>query len=458
MGSQYFALGGANNDEESTQRFFTRNKFLPSLPTMLPHRLRRKFRSTRSKIRSRQTPTSSISALQTSFNPRDTLRSLRDHQWSVYDAQYLFLAVVGIFALCVIQSPGPMVKTTVATLLMLSLLLPVTRQFFLPFLPIAAWLVFFFSCQFISGEYRPPIWVRVLPALENILYGANLSNILSAHKAVALDVLAWLPYGITHFGAPFVCSGLMFLFGPPGTTPTFARAFGYMNLTGVMIQLFFPCSPPWYENMYGLAPANYSMQGSPAGLAAIDKLFGIDLYTSTFTASPMVFGAFPSLHSGCATIEALFMSHTFPKLRPLFIIYTGWLWWSTMYLSHHYAVDLVGGSLLSAGAYYIAKGKFLPRLQPGKMFRWDYDYVEVGEARDGHAYGLTDLAEDDFHPANFGMDSGDEWTIGSSSSVASSSRSPSVGARSPVDESWEGDTLASTSDNEYYQQKPQQKS
>lgn len=150
MSSKYFALGGAD-DEDSTQRFFTRNKFLPSLPTMLPHRLRRKFRSTRSKIRSRQTPTSSISTLQTSFNPRDTLQTLRDHQWSVYDAQYIFLAVVGIFALCVIQSPGPMVKTTVATLLMLSLLLPVTRQFFLPFLPIAAWLVFFFSCQYVAS-------------------------------------------------------------------------------------------------------------------------------------------------------------------------------------------------------------------------------------------------------------------------------------------------------------------
>ena len=118
-----------------------------------------------------------------------------------------------------------------------------------------------------------------------------------------------------------------------------------MNLVGVAIQLTFPCAPPWYENMYGLAPANYSVPGSPAGLAAIDKLLGIDLYTSTFTASPMVFGAFPSLHSGSATIEALFMSHCFPKLRPLFIVYTLWLWWATMYLSHHYAVDLVGGSL-----------------------------------------------------------------------------------------------------------------
>lgn len=246
----------------------------------------------------------------------------------------------------------------------------------------------------ISSEYRPPIWVRVLPALENILYGANLSNILSAHKAIALDVLAWLPYGITHLGAPFVCSALIFLFAPPGSTPVFARAFGYMNLIGVIIQLCFPCSPPWYENQYGLAPANFSIKGSPAGLRAIDELFGIQFYTSTFTASPVVFGAFPSLHSGCATIETLFLSHLFPKLRPLFILYTLWLWWATMYLSHHYIVDLVGGSLLSAAIFFAARSRFLPRPQPRKTFRWDYDYVECGEDvrvnRD-----IYDLAEDD---------------------------------------------------------------
>ncbi|KAI7679219.1 PAP2-domain-containing protein, partial [Hortaea werneckii] len=248
----------------------------------------------------------------TSFNPADTIRALRTHHWSFYDAQYLFLAVLGIFSLCVIQSPGPMMKTLVATLLMTGLVIPITRQFLLPFLPIASWLILFYACQFVSSEYRPGIWVRVLPALENILYGANLSNILSAHKSTALDVLAWLPYGIFHYGAPFVVGIILFVFGPPGTVPCFGRAFGYANMTGVLIQLCFPCSPPWYENTYGLAPANYSIRGDPAGLAAIDKLFGIDLYTSGFRASPVVFGAFPSLHSGFATIEALFFSHCFP--------------------------------------------------------------------------------------------------------------------------------------------------
>ncbi|WPH00182.1 inositol phosphorylceramide synthase catalytic subunit aur1 [Acrodontium crateriforme] len=444
MSAQYFSLGG----DGSTQRSFSVPKFsLPPLSVLFPHRLRRKFRSTRSKIRSRQTPTSSIASLNTSINPADTIRALRTHHWSFYDAQYIFLAVLGIFALSVIKSPGPLTKTLIATLLMLGLTIPLTRQFLLPFLPIAGWLVLFYSAQFVPGEYRPGIWVRVLPALENILYGANLSNILSAHKNPVLDVLAWLPYGITHFGAPVVCSGLMFLFGPPGTTPVFARSFGYMNITGVLIQMLIPCSPPWYENMYGLAPANYSMKGSPAGLAAIDKLFGIDLYTSTFTASPVVFGAFPSLHSGCATIEALFMAHTFPRLRPLFFVYFLWLWWSTMYLSHHYAVDLVAGALISSVVYFIAKGHFLPRLQPGKMFRWDYDYVERGEENDAFAYGLTEL--DEFTPG-FKGDS-DEWTIGSSSSISGSSRAPSSGIRSPVsgEETWEGDTLASSDDEHH---------
>lgn len=431
----------------------------PSLPVLVPHRLRRRFRSARSRLRSRQSPTTSIASLKTSIRPEDTIRALRTHHWSVFDAQYLVLAVLGVFSLCVMQSPGPLVKTLIATLLMTGLIIPITRQVLLPALPVLTWLVFFYSCQFVPASYRPPISVRVLPALENIMYGANLSNILAAHKSTPLDILAWLPYGIFHYGAPFVVSALLFVFGPPGLLPVWAKSFGYMNLTGVIIQLFFPCSPPWYENMYGLAPANYSIHGSPAGLAAIDELFGIDLYTDAFTASPVAFGAFPSLHSGFATMEAFFMAHAFPKLRPLFVFYVCWLWWSTMYLSHHYAVDLVGGSLIAGVVFFITKRRWLPRIQPGKAFRWDYDYVEFGDpaeeefayrkSRYGEYEGL-DLDEYYMSPVTKFGDS-DAWTLASSSgSVSSASREPSAGLRSPAAESLDGDTLASCTDSEDY--------
>lgn len=115
-----------------------------SIQMLVPHRMRRKIRS---KLRSRLSPTSSISSLQTSFSPVDTLRSLQSHRWTPYDFQYLLLLVVGIFSLSMIEVPGPLAKTAVFTLLLFSLLLPITRQFFLPFLPVAGWLVFFYACQ-----------------------------------------------------------------------------------------------------------------------------------------------------------------------------------------------------------------------------------------------------------------------------------------------------------------------
>ncbi|RMD42045.1 hypothetical protein DV735_g3099, partial [Chaetothyriales sp. CBS 134920] len=382
-----------------------------SITMLVPHRLRRKLRS---KLRNRQAPSSSVAVLQTSFSPSDTLRSLQHHKWSWHDGQWLILAFLGIFSLCIIESPGPLTKMIVATLLGISLILPVTRQFFLPFMPIAAYLISFYSARFIPAEYRPPIWVKVLPALENIFYGANLSDILSKHQNTVLDLLAWFPYGIGHFGAPFVCAILIFIWGPPKTLRTYGFAFGWMNVIGVTTQVIFPCAAPWYEHKYGLAPANYSMQGSPAGLARIDKLFGIDLYTSGFTASPMVFGAFPSLHAADATLEALFLSHVFPRLTPLWAFYVVWLWWATMYFSHHYAVDLVAGSMLAAIVFFFAKSSFLPRLQPGKWTRWDYDYIELGDS--AAEYGL--VASEGSHPDS------DEWTIGSSSSISSGSLSP----------------------------------
>ncbi|RVD84541.1 uncharacterized protein DFL_006287 [Arthrobotrys flagrans] len=403
----------------------------PSVPmgAVIPHRFRRKIRST---LRSGSSPASSLARLQTSIDPADTLKALRSHQWSFYDAQYLIIIVVGLFCFSVIEVPGPLLKTLIATLLLSSLTIPLTRQFFLPLLPVLTYLILFYSCKFIPAEWRPHIWVRVLPALENIVYGANLSNILSKHQNAFLDILAWIPYGILHFTTPFITAAVMFIFGGPGSLPVYSRTFGYMNALGVATQLVFPNAPPWYENKYGLAPANYGIQGSPAGLERVDKLFGVDLYTSTFTASPMVFGAFPSLHAAVATMNALFLGHIFPRGKPVFITWIVWIWWATLYLSHHYAVDLIAGSVLSAVFFYIAKAKFLPRVQMDKRWRWDYDYVEIGESESQYSYFLGSI---DTNIQKYHSDS-DEWTVGGMSNS---------GSLSPASENqslWEGETLA----------------
>ncbi|KAF8937220.1 Aureobasidin resistance protein Aur1 [Dissophora ornata] len=286
-------------------------------------------------------------------------------------------------------------------LIAVALLVPKqTRPFMMPFLAIAGWLILFYTCRFIPAEWRPHIYTSVLPALDNIIYGDNLSDLLASSTAPWKDLLAWLPYGIFHFVMPIVVAVLIALFAPPGTLPVFARTFGYMNVAGVMTQLLFPCAPPWYETRYGpLQPAAYSMPGDPGGLTRVDDILGTDMYRSTFTASPLVFGAFPSLHSGCAWQLAFFTVFVFgPRSIPFALIYVFWIWWAAMYLSHHYVVDLVGGSVYAIIAFWIGSS-FLPSVLPHEdtrlsslekqSFFKDSEYALVGGGKD------WDSADDD---------------------------------------------------------------
>jgi membrane-associated phospholipid phosphatase len=178
-------------------------------------------------------------------------------------------------------------------------------------------------------------------------------------------------YGVIHFSLPFIFSFVLFIYGPPGSLNLFGQAFGWMNFAGVLTQLAFPNASPWYEMSFGSAPANYSFPGEAGGLARIDKILGLKLYSTSFGASPLVFGAFPSLHSASATVEMLFITYRWRKFWPAGVAYTMLLWWSTMYLTHHYLIDLVGGSIYALIAYFIAS-VYLPPVDPTKKTRLQY--------------------------------------------------------------------------------------
>lgn len=138
---------------------FTKTKMPFSWPSILnpiPRRYRRRLRS---KFRSAQSPASSIASIQTSFNPADSIKALRAHRWSYYDAKYLILIIISVFSLSISQAPGPLVKTGASALLMLALLMPITRQFFLPVLPIFTWLLFFFNARYVIHNFPISIFL-----------------------------------------------------------------------------------------------------------------------------------------------------------------------------------------------------------------------------------------------------------------------------------------------------------
>jgi hypothetical protein len=55
-------------------------------------------------------------------------------------------------------------------------------------------------------------------------------------------------------------------------------------------------------------------------------------------------------------MEALFISHFFPQYAKVVWTYAAVLYWSTMYLTHHYLIDVVGGACLATAFFYL----FLP--------------------------------------------------------------------------------------------------
>lgn len=294
-----------------------------------------------------------VGRLDKSLSPSITLAKLRNHTFLLSDSLYIFHALLATFWFTVMQQPPFPFKLLIPFLWVTALLVPFTSQFFVPATPIFSYLLSFYSARYVPDSLRPGISVALLPTLEYVLYGANISDILTRFTHPILDIIAWFPYGVGHFLIPFVVAAFLWLFRSKEVLHFWGRAFGYLNLTGVLFQVIFPCSAPWYELVHGLTPANYGMKGSPGGLARIDALFHSQGYTVTFSNSPVVFGAFPSLHAACATMEALFLSHFFPQTTYYVWTYAGVLYWATMYLTHHYLIDVVGGACLATAFFYL---------------------------------------------------------------------------------------------------------
>lgn len=294
-----------------------------------------------------------VGRLNKSFSPLDTISRLQAHTFAKSDAIYIVHVVLAVFWLIIMEVPSFPSKLLIPILYTTALLIPFTSQFFLPATPIFAWLLAFYTNRFIPSDFRPAVHVVLLPTLESVLYGANISDILTRFTHPVLDIIAWLPYGVIHYTYPLVLSLFLWLFRPPLALKTWAKTFGYMNLTAVLIQILIPCAAPWYEVIYGLIPATYDVPGSPGGLARIDALFGGDGYQTAFSNSPLVFGAFPSLHAGWATLGALFITHFWDGTSRYVWTYVGVLYWSTMYLTHHYLIDVVGGACLATAFFYL---------------------------------------------------------------------------------------------------------
>lgn len=99
------------------------------------------------RIRASARDASELTTISFSFRPQVTLDAIRTHSWQRNDLQWVLCGTLLLVAFFIAEAPF-FFKLGFITLLGGLLLVPITSQFFLPFLPVATWLIFFFSCRY----------------------------------------------------------------------------------------------------------------------------------------------------------------------------------------------------------------------------------------------------------------------------------------------------------------------
>ncbi len=225
-----------------------------------------------------------------------------------------------------------------------------TRKFVTGFsIFLVYWIVFDYMKAFPNYEYNP-VHIESLYLLEKKLVGiVSGQSILTpneywlAHRTTLLDVVTGLFY-LTWIPVPLLFGTYLFVKSRPAFYP-FALTFVLVNFLGFIAYYLFPAAPPWYVQVHGFV-FHPDTPGNTAGLANFDRLIGVPVFASIYAKSSNVFAAMPSLHSSYPVIVLYYgLKNRLGLINVFFAVVMAGIWFSAVYTSHHYVLDVTGGLL-----------------------------------------------------------------------------------------------------------------
>lgn len=183
----------------------------------------------------------------------------------------------------------------------------------------------------------------------------NIDQYFAEPLRFVKDQLAWISYVMGHICVPIFVAVWLYVFQAPGALRLFSFALGGQNIAGVLTHLLFPNAPPWFIHLNGEhAHADYNTEGYAAGLTRAKFSTGTHLVTNGFHKLPIVFGALPLLHLAMA-VQCFFFVAYYARWRAAkaaLFAYVWFQWWATIYLDHHWRLDLFVGLMYAIVAFY----------------------------------------------------------------------------------------------------------
>lgn len=223
-----------------------------------------------------------------------------------------------------------------------------TRKFILGFsIFIVYWIIFDYMKAVPNYRFHD-VSTSELYNLEKSLFGIRDNGLMltpneyfKIHHLVSVDVvsgffyLMWIPVPLAFAAFLFFRNRKQFLY--------FSLSFVLVNLIGFVIYYLYPAAPPWYIQQHGYEfIAN--TPGNTAGLARFDAYFDAPIFASIYSKSSNVFAAMPSLHSSYPVIVVYYgLKNRLGWFNVFFTIVMLGIWFTAIYTSHHYVLDVLAG-------------------------------------------------------------------------------------------------------------------
>jgi hypothetical protein len=223
-----------------------------------------------------------------------------------------------------------------------------TRRFILGFsIFIVYWILFDYMKAFPNYLFNK-VHIKDLYELEKSIFGINYNGIKltpneywKLNSVAFLDILTGLFY-LMWVPVPLAFATYLF-FKNKEQFVSFSLTFVWVNLLGFVVYYAFPAAPPWYVQQHGFEFLAKT-PGNTAGLARFDHYFNITLFQGIYSKGSNVFAAMPSLHSSYPVIVAYYgLKNRLGKINFFFLIVMIGIWFSAIYTSHHYTLDVLAG-------------------------------------------------------------------------------------------------------------------
>lgn len=241
---------------------------------------------------------------------------------------------------------------------------PVSRKFIIGFsIFIVYWILFDYMKAFPNYTFNT-VHIQDLYNTEKHLFGIPFNGrIVTPNEywlyngRTWLDVmtgifyLCWIPVPLAFAAYLFFKNKDLFLH--------FSFTFVLVNMIGFIIYYIYPAAPPWYYQLNG----GHFIAGTPgntAGLYKFDLFFNTRIFHGLYEKSSNVFAAMPSLHSSYPLIVVYYgLRQKLGWMNLLFITVAVGIWFSAVYTSHHYILDVMAGIVCSITGMVLFQKVFL---------------------------------------------------------------------------------------------------